>query len=65
MLLPVSMADVQRRHVIVDAILGSQFADVPQTRNGETVTLLEEERICAYYAAGTLYAEPSRQEPKL
>jgi photosynthetic reaction center H subunit len=27
------------------------------------VTLMEEERIAAYYGAGTLYAEPSRGEP--
>jgi hypothetical protein len=26
------------------------------------VTLLEEERITAYYGAGTLYADPSRAE---
>jgi len=29
------------------------------------VTLLEEEKIMAYYGAGTLYATPSRQEPLL
>jgi photosynthetic reaction center H subunit len=29
------------------------------------VTFLEEEKICAYYGAGTLYAHPSRMEPLL
>jgi len=27
------------------------------------VTLLEEEKIMAYFGAGTLYATPERQEP--
>ena len=27
------------------------------------ITLLEEEKITAYYGAGTLYATPERQEP--
>jgi len=29
------------------------------------VTLLEEEKITAYFGAGTLYADPSRSEPLL
>jgi photosynthetic reaction center H subunit len=43
--------------------LGHQFANVPQTRSSTQITLLEEEKICAYYGAGTLYATPDRQEP--
>ena len=31
----------------------------------QLVTMLEEERIQAYYGAGTLYAEPGRAEPLL
>jgi photosynthetic reaction center H subunit len=53
-----------RKTVIkVKAILGSQFADVPTTRNPDLVTLLEEEKIMAYFGAGTLYAMAARQEP--
>jgi len=36
---------------------------VPMLKNPDQITLLEEERISAYYGAGTLYAEPSRSEP--
>jgi photosynthetic reaction center H subunit len=49
--------------VKVRSILGSQFADVPTTKNPDLVTLLEEEKIMAYYGAGTLYATAARQEP--
>ena len=35
------------------------------TKLAEQVTLLEEEKIMAYYGAGTLYATPQRQEPLL
>jgi photosynthetic reaction center H subunit len=38
---------------------------VPSTRDPDKVTLLEEEKIAAYYAAGTLYATPGRTESLL
>lgn len=62
---PFSNIDGRRRRVWVDAILGSQFADVPATKSLDQVTKLEEDRIVGYYGAGTLYATPARQEPLL
>lgn len=62
-LLPMTMAKVSERGVKVNSIRGDQFADVPETRSPEAITLLEEDRICAYYGSGTLYATPARQEP--
>lgn len=64
-LLPMNFARVQQRRILVKSILGHQFARVPATRHPEQVTLLEEEKIMAYYGAGTLYATPARQEPLL
>lgn len=64
-LLPMNFARVEQRHIRVRSILGHQFARVPQTRAPDQVTLLEEEKIMAYYGAGTLYATPDRQEPLL
>ncbi len=66
-LLPVTFADIDRAHgqVWVDAILASQFADVPKLKSPDTVTRLEEEKIVAYYGAGTLYAYPVRTESLL
>ena len=62
-LLPVPFARITDEQVKVQAILAHQFRDVPGHRNADEVTLLEEEKISAYYGAGTLYATPARQEP--
>jgi photosynthetic reaction center H subunit len=61
-LVPMPFASVGRGGVTVDALYAHQFANVPATRATDRVTLLEEERITAYYGAGTLYADPSRAE---
>ena len=55
----------RRRQVKVKSIFGRHFAQVPALRNPDQVTLLEEDRIAAYYAGGTLYAAPSRLGPIL
>jgi photosynthetic reaction center H subunit len=64
-LLPMTFALInqKRGRVMVDAILGSQFANVPATKSLDQVTKLEEDKIVGYFGAGTLYATPSRQEP--
>jgi photosynthetic reaction center H subunit len=64
-LLPVTFAHISRRGVQVTAILSGQFANVPRLKESDRVTLLEEERVCAYYGAGTLYATPGRRESRL
>ena len=63
--MPFAKIDRPRGRVKVDAILGSQFADVPATKSLDQVTKLEEDRIVGYYGGGTLYATPARQEPLL
>lgn len=64
-LLPVNFTRIGDQQVKVQSILASQFAQAPATRNPDAVTLLEEDRIMAYYGGGTLYATPARQEPLL
>jgi photosynthetic reaction center H subunit len=66
-LLPMNFCTVDKanRRVQVDAILGRHFANVPGTRAADRVTLLEEEKIMAYYGGGCLYATPDRAEPLL
>ena len=44
------------------AINAEHFVGVPVTANAQQVTLLEEERIMAYYGAGYLYAGEDREE---
>lgn len=51
--------------VTSEALMGAQFAEIPTSRDPDSVTLLEEERIVACFGAGTLYASPARAEPLL
>ncbi|MCB1449680.1 MAG: photosynthetic reaction center subunit H [Nitratireductor sp.] len=51
------------RIFFVNAIRGEHFAHVPDTRKKTQVTLLEEDKITAYFGSGLLYATPDRQEP--
>ena len=66
-LIPVHFADIdaKQRRVTVNALNAAQFANVPATKDPDRVTLLEEDKISAYYGAGTLYATPARLEPLL
>ena len=66
-LIPFAVCKVDRRKGVVRtrSILARQFANVPGTRHPERVTLLEEDKIMAYYAGGYLYATPERSEPIL
>jgi photosynthetic reaction center H subunit len=66
-LAPMTMAVIKKSDgvVRVDAILGSQFAGAPTLENPDQITLYEEERVCAYYGAGYLYATEKRTEPFL
>jgi photosynthetic reaction center H subunit len=50
-------------HVRVKAITAAQFGNVPGTKNPDQITLLEEDKICGYYAGGHLYATPDRSQP--
>ena len=59
-LLPLYFARIQRDRVLVRAIFSQHFANVPKHRSGEQVTLLEEEKIGAYYGGGLRYASERR-----
>jgi photosynthetic reaction center H subunit len=63
--MPFAVIDEKRGHVKVHSILASQFANAPSLANPDQVTLLEEDRVVAYYGAGKLYATPQRAEPLL
>jgi photosynthetic reaction center H subunit len=67
-LVPINFARIRGgriNQVKVRSILAGQFAQVPGIKNPDQVTLLEEEKIMAYFGGGTLYADPGRQEPLL
>lgn len=60
-LIPLPLARIKRDKVFVHSIFGKHFPGVPTTKSRNQVTLLEEEKICAYYAGGKLYASEERQ----
>ena len=64
-LLPMTMSRISGSEgkVKVKSILGRHFGDVPAHKKPDSVTRLEEDKICAYYAGGHLYATPARAEP--
>jgi photosynthetic reaction center H subunit len=48
--------------VTIRSLYAHNFAGVPTTRSPEQVTLLEEDKISAYYCGGLLYASKEREE---
>jgi photosynthetic reaction center H subunit len=49
--------------LLVKSITAAQFADVPAIRRDDQITLLEEDKVMAYFAGGHLYATADRSEP--
>ncbi len=64
-LVPIHFCLIRSNRVKINAIFGKHFKDVPVTKSHNQVTLLEEEKISAYYGGGILYASQDRQEPLL
>jgi photosynthetic reaction center H subunit len=64
-LLPINFSRVQRSKgiITVRAIYAHQFKDIPKTAANDQITALEEEKILAYFGAGTLYADSKRVNP--
>ncbi|NCO86639.1 MAG: photosynthetic reaction center subunit H [Rhodobacterales bacterium] len=64
-LIPINMARIKSDRVTVRSLFAHNWAGVPQTRAADQVTLLEEDKITAYYAGGTIYASAERLAPQL
>ncbi len=64
-LVPMTMAKIKSDRVVVRSLFAHNFAGVPVTKSANEVTLLEEDKITAYYAGGTLYASPGRMGPRI
>lgn len=64
-LIPINFCKIRDDRVTVRSIYSAHFDKVPEIAKPEQVTLLEEEKIMAYYGGGTLYADPARSEPKI
>ena len=64
-LVPMTFSRIWGGKVKVRSIFGKHFTGVPQNASPRQVTLLEEDKISAYYGGGTLYASEARLEPQL
>ncbi len=64
-LVPMTLARIRSDRVKIHSIFGKHFASVPQIASKTQITLLEEEKVSAYYAGGKLYASQERLEPQL
>lgn len=60
-----SYANWWKPTVTIRSLYSHNFAGVPTTANPDQVTMLEEEKISAYYCGGLLYASKSREEPQI
>ncbi|MEL6807198.1 MAG: photosynthetic reaction center subunit H [Pseudomonadota bacterium] len=64
-LVPLTMARIGRDKVTIRSLFGKHFGTVPKHASATQVTVLEEDKISAYYGGGTLYADAKRQETLL
>lgn len=60
-LVPMAMVKIWKDRVRINSLSSDLFDGVPGTKSLTEVTLLEEEKIGAYYAGGTLYAADKRK----
>lgn len=66
-LLPINFCRFNKkaRTIKVAALKAEHFANVPGLAKPDQVTLYEEDKVCAYYAGGKLYATAERAGPLL
>lgn len=64
-LVPMTLVTIDEKfsRVRVASVLAKHFAEAPTLRHAEQITLREEDRVCAYFGGGHLYATPQRAEP--
>ncbi|MEM7610483.1 MAG: photosynthetic reaction center subunit H [Pseudomonadota bacterium] len=64
-LIPFAFADLKAasNSIVVDALLAKQFGNAPRLKDADTITLLEEDKVCGYFGGGKLLATPERSEP--
>ena len=64
-LIPMNFARLKRDRVQIDALHAQHMAGIPTIKGTDEVTLLEEEKIMAWFGGGTLYATSARTEPQI
>jgi len=64
-LIPMNFALIKGDRVKVRSIYSNHFEGIPTLKSDSQITLLEEEKIMAYFGGGTLYADEKRSNPVL
>lgn len=59
---PITMARIWPSSVKIKSLYADNFDGVPQIASANQITKLEEDKITGYYAGGTFYAAPHRQD---
>ncbi|NNE53218.1 MAG: photosynthetic reaction center subunit H, partial [Sulfitobacter sp.] len=62
-LIPMNFARIKKDRVVVRSLYSANMEGIPTIKGKDEITLLEEEKIMAYYGGGTMYADPAREEP--
>lgn len=63
--IPFMIAGPSATHVQIDVLKASDFAGIPTLKTPDSVTLLEEDKIAAYFGAGSMYNSDFRYGPLL
>jgi photosynthetic reaction center H subunit len=64
-LIPMNFARISSDRVTVRSLYAKHMESVPTTKADAEITLLEEEKIMAFYGGGTMYADPKREGPAI
>ncbi|MEM0936400.1 MAG: photosynthetic reaction center subunit H [Pseudomonadota bacterium] len=64
-LVPIQLAKIGLRGVMVRSLVKERWAGIPKTKSDSQVTLLEEDKISAYVAAGNLYGAGTEAKMEL
>lgn len=57
-LIPMTMAVIKHDHVKVKSLHAHNWDGIPQAKSADQVTLLEEEKVMAWFGGGAMYANP-------
>ena len=61
--IPIMSTMPDRTHVQIHVLKAADFPGIPQTKSPDNVTLLEEDKISAYFGAGSMYNSDLRFGP--
>ena len=59
------LVKVKSDRISVHALYAKHFPGIPTAKSDAEITKLEEEKICAYWCGGKLYADPARLESQM